>query len=54
MDGKVKCIITESGNINIYPIEPQAEAYIGINDLNDKNSVAKGEKIQIEGGRVRW
>ena len=48
MDGKVKCIITESGNINIYPIEPQAEAYIGINDLNDKNSVAKGEKIQIE------
>ena len=48
MRNQVKCLITESGDINIYPVVPHAEAYIGINDVNDRTSVAQGEKIRIE------
>ena len=36
MRRQVKCSITESGDIKIYPVVPHAEAYIGINDVNDR------------------
>ena len=46
--GKVKCIITEAGNIKIYPIDPKAEAYVGVDNVNEMANVSTGEKVPIE------
>ena len=44
----MKCVITKAEDIQIYPVEPKAFAYIDISNVNDVADVSNGEKLPIK------